>query len=223
MGYGSLTRRQQRQLKPYVEGCRIVDMGCGDLSMSILMVDLGASHVMSIDKVMTKTTVYRARDSARISVLQVDFEDLSDRFLEGETALLSWPMDLFDLDRLAACAKRIIYVGKNTDGIMCGSKTFWQKMLSRRLSLYEPDKINVLAVYTDVLKKPRNPIGEERAALAIPERTFSRRICMAKTDAEDVYEHLEEAKQAAKPLNDKDLVKKIEEVQKHVEKKLEGR
>jgi hypothetical protein len=42
---------------------------------------------------------------------------------------------------------------------------------------------------------------------------------MSKQDAESVIEHLEKAKQAARPLKDADLTKKIETAREHVEKK----
>lgn len=46
---------------------------------------------------------------------------------------------------------------------------------------------------------------------------------MSKQDAESVIEHLEKARQAARPLKNADLTKKIETAREHVEKKVDSK
>ena len=67
--------------------------------------------------------------------------------------------------QLLARAETIVYLGKNTDGSMCGFPAVFEHMVGRRLLAYVPHFRNTLVVVGARLTEPRAPQHEELAGL----------------------------------------------------------
>lgn len=58
----------------------------------------------------------------------------------------------------------VIYIGKNTDGIACGSPQLFDYFRWREVLVYDPDPQNVLIVYGALREEPRMAVHHEEAA-----------------------------------------------------------
>jgi hypothetical protein len=83
---------------------------------------------------------------------------------------MSWPVNWrCGLGTVADYARKVIYLGKNTDGSMCGAMDLWCRLHKRVIHDYVPDRRNTLIVYG------RSPCcyPEEHAALTVEQRMWS--------------------------------------------------
>ena len=201
MGYGRLYASQQVALKPFLEGRTVFDLGAGDLVLSHLLVELGAQKVVAIDKdgdyderrylhVDPVSGIPEVRNvHAQIEVKTQSFRSLVSslvtseftRWVEGgdgekgwpEVVFLSWPLNCEDphRDALVRAAQVVAYLGKNTDGVACGSAGLFVDLCQRELLAHVPVKSglkgNVLIVVGRTLPSgPREPVPEEIAAIS---------------------------------------------------------
>jgi len=90
-----------------------------------------------------------------------------------DVAFASWPQNDEDTVRellpLLERAATIVYLGKNTDGVMCGTSRLFHHLAGRVLLGYVPDRQNVLAIYGAPLGRQRAGAElrqEERAGLS---------------------------------------------------------
>lgn len=166
MSYGELHEQQRKALVPYVTGKEVVDLGAGDLKLSHELVRLGATVVHAIDKERMPTPLVPT-----VKTIQKTFAKYATRFPDGAVVFLSWPPnhELPELRQLLRRADVVIYLGKNTDGRMCGTPTLFRHFLTRRLDEYVPHENNALIVYGPEMRLKRAPVGEEFAALKIYE------------------------------------------------------
>src|SRR6185295_6166075 len=67
------------------------------------------------------------------------------------------------LSELVRRANVVIYLGKNTDGTVCGGGGLWCELIQREILSYEPDPKNTLIVYGPA-RVGRELRGEEFAA-----------------------------------------------------------
>lgn len=160
--FGRLNQAQKDTIRPFVQGQRIHDLGAGDLGLASELLQLGAKHIMAIDK---EEAPSRAHDPA-ITYTRGLYSAFPD--LRPEIAFLSWPINhvLPDLNRIVSNAKTVVYLGKNTDGTSCGDRSLFQEFVWRELLAYVPDRQNTLIVLGKRLENLREPMGEERAGLA---------------------------------------------------------
>ena len=151
---------------------RVLELGAGTLTMAQALVAMGAASVVCVDK----ERLARSR-SKRISVVEAYHDDYfatADR-RRAEVVFVSWPRNVVDagLLCLAEEATKVVYLGKNTDGVACGFPLFWTRMLRRSLLAYVARKENTLIVYGAPLGMARSPRGEEFAAAHEEEGPFS--------------------------------------------------
>jgi hypothetical protein len=159
--YGMLESWQEDRLRPFVHGRRLVDYGCGNLVFTLQVLALGARHVLAYDKERVSVP---AEVRHRLSFTQGCFLD---RPPTMRTAIASWPYNTdTGLDLRLTTAPRIIYVGRNTGGTVCGYVDFWLELFRREVLCYAPDEHNVLIVYGDYLTRRRKLMPEEYAAIA---------------------------------------------------------
>lgn len=181
MSYGLLTDEQEAAVKAFVEGQIVHDLGAGDLVLAHRLANFGASHVVAIDK--------EHRPPGRMPRGKVTYKQAYFHELKGpyRTIFLSWPQNLEspDLALLALQAETLIYLGKNTDGTMCGSPSLFEVMIRRELLTYIPSKGNTLIITGKQLDDPRLPTPEERAGLT------------AMTSGILAYESIENASEAS--------------------------
>lgn len=161
--FGMLSKKQQRRLLPFLQDRVVHDLGAGDLRLASLLMELGASRVVAIDKLEHRGAV--ARTTARIRFTQAHFNDYVNQNPDEivDVAFMSWPFNLYDqgLYSLAARARTIIYLGCNSSGTACGFPELFKHFLTRKLEAHIPERPNVLLVLSEPLPEPREPTLEE--------------------------------------------------------------
>lgn len=169
VGFGRLTLRQKVTLSLHVKGRVVHDLGAGDLELARLMLTLGAKRVHAIDRI----------EVARSSLLQKGlsykrayFHDLPKTPMD--VLFTSWPINhdsgiVPHVER----AGKVIYLGCNTGGSMCGMPDLFAAMIRRELLAYVPDRHNSLVIVGKHLEGPRAPTGEELAGLNIQSEYYS--------------------------------------------------
>ena len=166
MPYGVLSPSQKQQLKHFVQGQRVVDLGAGDLKLANDLLRLGTTQVLAIDKEGMRTR------SHRIALFNGRFDQVPDSF-PLDLAFVAWPPNWkCGLERLVRLSKTVVYLGKNTDGTMCGTAELFQDLSRRNVLAYVPDPKNTLIVYgSEQVVRP--PKGEELAGLRISTDLYS--------------------------------------------------
>jgi len=164
---GRPDERQLDVLRRHVAGRKVVDLGCGPMVMARTLLDLGATHVLAIDK-EEQMRAYVPKDP-RVTFRRAYFDDLDDREIREITkdhvALASWPYNAVEpaLMSIVHQVDVFLYLGKNTDGTACGSRGLFD--LRREVLDYVPQPINTLIVYGPRRVPRRVPFGEEHAAI----------------------------------------------------------
>jgi len=170
MSYGHLNSEQLKVLTQYTKGKVVHDLGAGELELARVMRKHGARKVVAIDKEYIPSST-----DPHIEIVRVLFRDYADVVGPIDVALLSWPQNNPNsgLLLLIERAHTVIYLGKNTDGSMCGWPGLYWSFMARELLAYVPDRKNVLAVYGKQLDHLRQPTGEELAGVGVYERLYS--------------------------------------------------
>jgi hypothetical protein len=147
----------------------VYDLGSGDGKRSRAALLLGAARVVAVDK---DDVVRRATLLPGISRVQSTFAALVRKDPKIDVALVSWPwVHDHSLLRLLERAKTVLYLGKNTDGVRCGSpqrtiqKALFSHLCAREVFDYVPTQIESLLAYGDLVG-PRALLPEEKAALS---------------------------------------------------------
>jgi hypothetical protein len=172
MSYGELYDQQRVALVPYIKGTEVYDLGAGNLKLSHELIHLGASAVNAIDKEHMPAPLVPG-----VKTFRKTFAAFQKRLPDGAVVFLSWPPnhEMPELWQLLRRAEVIIYLGKNTDGRMCGTPALFKHLLTRRLDEYVPHGNNSMIVYGPATRFTRAPVGEEYAALKMyeePDRIY---------------------------------------------------
>lgn len=166
--YGTFTKAFQKTLRPFVNGKRIVDLGSGDGTRAVMLCATGARSVLSID------VLGAMRSSPQIEYVEISFAHAAAvvREAKPDVAHLAWPSNIImpsenqALIKILGTIKRVIYVGKNTDGVACGTPELFGHFLQRPVLALVRDPRNTMIVYGDVQSRRRAPGDvEERAGL----------------------------------------------------------
>lgn len=134
-------------LRPFVEGKNVWDLGCGDLTHAIRLLAAGAARVTGVDAV--NRVEDGVLDDPRVEFREeyLDFLDEVDT-RDMEVAYCSWPHQygcaLREITDRVPC---VIFIGKNSDGTVCGDRDMWDSLVRRRVLLYEPSRRESLMVY----------------------------------------------------------------------------
>jgi len=157
--YGRLNEKQREAVRSHVKGLRIHDLGAGDGSLALELIELGAEHVTTIERHDIHVR------HPRVEVRQGYFHDFP--MVKPDVAFASWPPNHkdYDLFRLCRDARILVYLGKNTDGTACGQPEMFEDMVHRELLAYVPNRLNTLIIVGQRLDTRREPRGEERAGL----------------------------------------------------------
>jgi hypothetical protein len=157
MSHGSLSSVQRDVLRPFVSSKRVHDLGAGDLGLSKVLVELGASKVVAVD----------SRHLPRACPKGIEFKKSQfEAFKEPvETAFLSWPSNnsCRGLTEILKTASTVAYLGKNTDGTVCGTESLFRALWLRSVLAHVPERANTLIVYGPPCKEQRILLPEEYA------------------------------------------------------------
>lgn len=158
MAYGRLNPKQELAARQFVDGQTVHDLGAGDLSLSHVLLRLGAGQVVAVDSHFPKS----ARKAARVGLEHRAFADFAG---QPEVALVSWPVNWSGIGLVEIVARTpvVLYVGTNTGGTACGGDDLWDHLVTREVLAYVPDRENTLIVYGPG-QATRPLYGEELAA-----------------------------------------------------------
>lgn len=168
MPFGKITPLFAERISPHVKGRKVHDLGSGDdLSLSLALVELGAKEVVAID-----TYPYIQIATSPVRYVRNYFESVVDE--DVEVAFVSWPSNrsssgLLELIRPASI---VIYLGKCTDGSMCGSPELYRYFSKRAVIAHEPHHTNTLVIYGGESSQGRDLLPEELAGID-HERVYS--------------------------------------------------
>jgi hypothetical protein len=154
-----VTKEQEEAVAKAVKGLVITDLGAGSCYLAQELVKLGAAHVFAVDKEFSENKP----DQPHLSFINRRFENLKP--FQHWPLFISWPPNWeCGLLSLIEGTDMVIYLGKNTDGMSCGTPDMWWHLSSREVLTYVPHKKNTLIIYgPDRVIRP--PMGEEAAAL----------------------------------------------------------
>lgn len=156
--WGILTAEQKLVVKSFIRGRRIRDYGCGNLVLTKQLLELGARHIEGVD-------VHRVRVpkdlEPRLKVIYHFFHECPP---SARMAFMSWPVNGESGIEVALRQHTIIiYLGKNTDGRVCGSLKMWRELRRRRILAHVPAPQNDLIVYGGAALRKRRLLPEEFA------------------------------------------------------------
>lgn len=160
MPYGTLNAAQEYCLKKLVAGKVVYDLGAGDLVLAHKLLELGAAKVIAIEK----ERFFIDNVAPDIEVRKQYFQHIDE---DIDIAFVSWPAN-YDNGLLPVLrrTKTILYLGKNTDGSMCGTPALFKYLLTRKIEGYVPSRPNTLICYSEQLAT-RLPVQEEDAAIGM--------------------------------------------------------
>lgn len=163
--FGTFPKRFQSVVAPFVKDKRVVDLGSGDGDRADAIERLGAT-VLEVD---AGEWAHHHRTKRRILH---GFFDNQSVFAEvarfrPDVAHVAWPSSqtAHGLTELIDEIPRVVYVGKTTDGLICGSPTLYRRFLHRPILATDSDAHNTLVVYGPVGEKRRRPTVDERAGI----------------------------------------------------------
>jgi hypothetical protein len=155
---GSLTDCQQEILRPLVVGNTVHDLGAGDLSLARTLIECGAKGVVAIDKEMMLDSKVPS-----IETIHAYFDQYANPI---DIAFLSWPVNWSSgVLRLVRRARLVIYLGKNTGGIVCGYPDLWWHLRTREVLRHIPGRKNSFIIYGPGTRGCKGHLPEEHAAL----------------------------------------------------------
>lgn len=166
--FGRLSAVQSRAVADVVRGRVVYDLGCGMGLLSHVLVGLGASRVVAVDQQALDRPCFSSKISYRVQ----SYRNLDDII---PCAFVSWP----DWEGGEALAKHsvidlvtgpVVYLGKNSDGVVCGSRRFWQSITKREVLAHIADRRNTLIVYGPRREPERRLYFEEWAGLTMDDQ-----------------------------------------------------
>lgn len=168
MSYAVLAPEQRDALARAVDAQRVIDLGAGNMALSIEMLELGAAHVTALDYVESRHPRAPAFAS-RLSIVRSMFHDIVDDLEPADIVMLSWPTntthDALEIVQILRKHARVAVISKNTGGVSCGCTLIYEYLATRELLAYHPRRANTLMVYGPPCA-PRPMAGEERAGVA---------------------------------------------------------
>ena len=164
MIWGILSEAQKLALKPHIAGKVVHDLGAGTCDLSVELCSLGAKHILAYD---TNPSL-SVKKPDNLTVRKKSFQDLLGT-LQPEIVFVSWPTiaegDCTALTFLASRAKKVIYLGKCMDGMMCGTNKFFSIIICSELLEHVPDRRNTMLITGNSLPEAREWVPEEVAGI----------------------------------------------------------
>lgn len=166
--YGKLMVSQLKTLQKFVDDKVVYDMGAGRLHLAQSLVAIGAAHVHAIDS----EGLWKKGEIRGITKRKMNFDEFirTEKPSPGSIGFFSWPdnSNNWALPALMEKFTVIAYLGKNTDGTMCGIREMWPPLFRRMVLSYIPHTRNTLIIYgpdTGHIPYGRTIRGEELGGL----------------------------------------------------------
>jgi hypothetical protein len=189
MSWGALNDEQKEALLPHVRNRTVIDLGAGDLVLAhVLAGELRAARVIAVDKRPMPTPTLDNIETVESTFLAMPVNPRAIVFLSWPE---NYPHDQTALQH-AKCAKKFVYLGKNTDGNACGNHHLFQHLARRRVITYVPNVLNTMIVYDVNLQKRRKKLYAEEEAGITDVRVYGD---MKRYVEVETYESREEAAQ----------------------------
>ena len=164
MTWGILNEDQEHVLRVLLDRklkLTVHDLGCGDFALSKTLLRLGAHRVIGVDNDEEQAS------RGRLLSKKIRFELSSFDFYKDPIAFafVSWPTNhRSGIKKLIERSPIVAYLGKNTDGMACGTPSLFEHLTTREVLAYSPDPRNSLIVYGARLVE-RPVLGEEMGGL----------------------------------------------------------
>ena len=168
MAYGYMSDEQRDRIQAAVTGRVVHDLGAGELHWSRVLLQMGATQVIAIDK-REVPKGYEAKEGEAIRFTQsmhTDYVyDHPDEVVD--VVFMCWPYNFPDPGQLELVrrAQTIVYLGSNLNGDACGSKELFEYFLTRKAEAYLHTHKNRLIVLEASLSEDREPLPEEQGGL----------------------------------------------------------
>jgi hypothetical protein len=171
MSYGQLNRSQVRAVRLLIRGREVHDLGCGDRVLTKELVRLGARFVVAVD-----ANPMGFDPGPPVMTVEQTFEDFLKTEPVIDVAFLSWPSTsayswlqstvpaIDAIVELVVRSRQVVYLGKNTDGTLCGRPELFQHLVRRPLLVHVPSEWNTLIAYGSGVVE-REPVLEEQAGM----------------------------------------------------------
>lgn len=179
--YGMFSEEQFDVFSRCVKGKNVIDLGCGhEAPLCHLAVAHGASFVMGVDKELSprsrrhfsKNMILWEKDFLQIeAAMDTSWRIWFDQMTPFDIAIVSWPINSWQpgLTSLLERANRILYLGKNTNGLSCGDEILFSYFLTRRIEESVQNSVNDMTLYGDRCEKREPETLEEISVLMTKE------------------------------------------------------
>lgn len=171
-GFGQPDDTQWAVIERYTRGKQVVDLGAGSCGIAERIAKV-AKRVIAVDTNEPQHSRRKAINAAGVEFVRAGFDQVAfdyRRFFSPDTvAVLSWPWGYWSIQSLdgdallsiLARTKRVVYLGKNYNGVVCGGPKLFEHFLRRRLRAHVSRKPNTLLVLGKAQARSRPPTGEE--------------------------------------------------------------
>jgi hypothetical protein len=157
MPFGEFSKIHKAILAPIIRDAEIYDIGCGDCTLGIELLKLGARSIIGIDKEPRPKQL----KNDKINYRQVLLKSLDEKI---DILFVSWPIndDSIDFVRVFEHSNTIIYLGSTLNGDYCGNVPMWEWLATRKLLHHNEWYKNSLIVYANQTEE-RPMLLEEKA------------------------------------------------------------
>lgn len=159
--WAELCEERLEILKPYVEGRRVWDLGCGhSRGHADSLLSLGAREIHLVDKL----PIRRHRDKRVHLHSETYFKDI-EALSHEDVAFVSFPQTYAPcLGSRVRDAGTIIYIGLNDFMTACGDAELWRVLISREPEMiHEQDHTNRMIVYSAKARTKKHHVEEVTA------------------------------------------------------------
>ena len=172
MTFGFIAKEFEKPLKEAIKGKTVLDLGAGDLEIAKALLELGAKHIVAVDR-----DGFGRKYHPKIDTHHMYF----DQFMtmkkrpKWDVLFMSWPCnwDLPGVQQLLDVSKKIIIISKCTDGSMCGTPKLWRYLSELEVVWCIPHPKNVLTIYNNKTVEKRPLTGEEHAGIYEDKQEYS--------------------------------------------------
>lgn len=162
--YGLVTDEMLELIREVVTGRTVYDLGAGTLGRAHQLAELGAKHVVAVDKNWPQ----RGPESSKVEFCRSSFEECLARVGPIEVAFVAWPANhpmpgLIDLCRRAEV---VCYLGLNDSSkSSCAWPDFFKHLVTRKVRSQISHPRNALVVYGNEPRMDWSLLDEERFGL----------------------------------------------------------